>query len=443
MAERELEELNDTALYEAGTSPGVFSLSFCMLANFLLRGAAAAAGTLISLYLASLHQGGTHVHAQVVGLAAMLFYSAELLGSPAFGTLSDMRGRKPFMLLGPILGGIAVQFILMAPTIPLLLLSRFLQGLSTASSVPSTLSYLSAATSHSEKLRGRMMSLFEVASIGGIAGGFATGGILWDLLHRSAFIVVIGIYFASAVLLWFIRDKQAVGQRTRMISQWASVLRSASALRLIPAWVSVNAVVGLWFSHLDFQMGKLDDPTQLLVGGFTGRQIGLYTGGLVLLFVAGIALWSLAFGRLRSTQIMAIALVGLFALVGMMFLLNHSADEQRMRIFVLVGLVCVALMVVSGFTPAALAYLARLAEERPEVRGSIMGLYSVFLGVGQFLGGGIGGFFAEWRGVDGMIVLTAILGVVAAVSVAALIRMEGTEDREMPLKAARVPPDLL
>ncbi len=413
-----------------------WSLAFCLVGNFLLRGAAAAAGTLISLYLASLQVAGINVKAQVVGLAAMFFYSAELVGSPALGTLSDMKGRRPFMLLGPVFGGVAVWFILIAPTIPLVLLSRFLQGMSTASSVPSTLSYLSAETGHSEKLRGRVMAFFEVASIVGMAGGFAAGGILWDAWRHSAFVAVIGIYGLSALCLWFVHDKRAVGQPSRMVGQWMEVLRNTAALRLIPAWVCMNAIVGLWFSHLDFQMGKADDPTQLLVGGYSGRQIGLYTAAFALLFVLGISLWAMAFGRLRSTQIMSISMGGLFSLVAFMALLNHSPESDMARIIISIILVCASLLVVSGFTPAALTYLSGLAEECPGVRGSVMGLYSVFLGVGQFLGSGTGGFFAEWRGVDGMIVLTAIYGAIAAVCVALLVqrdRRAGGACQDLPL----------
>ncbi len=441
----------------------VASLAYCLLGNFLLRAAAASAGTLISLYLASLHQSGLPVRARVVGLAAMLFYSAELLGSPGFGLLSDLKGRKPFMLLGPAFGGLAVQLIFLAPTIPLVLLARVFQGLSTASSVPSTLSYFSAATGDSEKVRGRVMSLFEVATIVGMAGGFATGGILWDALRHSAFLAVIGIYAASALLLWLVRDPEAVrdGARERVEHVSAtlsdsltwlrersrksalarfSFLRSGSALRLIPAWIAVNAIVGLWFSHLDFQMAKADDPMQLLVGGFTGRQIGLYTAGFALLFVAGISLWALAFGRLRATQIMTCALIGLAGLVVFLFLLNHSQPWEHARIRALLGLVSAALLVVSGFTPAALVYLAGIAEEFPESRGSMMGLYSVFLGVGQFVGSGVGGFFADWHGVDGMILLTAILGGISAVCVAALVRHE---PRLAPARRpVRLPPGL-
>jgi MFS family permease len=409
------------------------SLFFCLLGNLFLRAAAAAAGTLISLYLASLQAMGYHITAQLVSVTGAVFYTAELLGAPTFGSLCDIKGRRPFMLLGPVLGGVAVQFILIAPTIPLVMLSRFMQGLSTATSVPSTLSYLSAEAGDDLRLRGRVMSAFEVASIVGMAGGFATGGILWDAFNHSAFAIVIMVYALSALLLWFVRDLPLPEPclRPGLITGWQELIRLASARRLIPAWVAVNAIVGLWFSHLDFQMGKADDPVQLLVGGYTGKEIGFYTAGAALLFVFGIALWAFTFGRLRATQIMSISLVGLFGLVGTLYLLNHSTGENGDQALLFLCLSGGCLLVVSGFTPAALSYLAGIAEECPTVRGGVMGLYSVFLGIGYILGSLVGGPFAQYGGVDGMIVLTAILGVLAGLCVLVLMRHE-SEDSNCP-----------
>jgi MFS family permease len=404
------------------------SLTACLMGNLLLRAAASAAGMLIALYLASLNQAGAAVGAGIVGLTAMLFYVSELVGSPAFGYLSDLRGRKAFMMLGPVFGGIAVQSIYLAPTIALVLVARVLQGLSTASSVPSALSYISAMSGCTEKTRGRILSFFEVATIVGMAAGLKLGGNLWESLGHNAFLVVLGIYVASLLCLWIVRDHQvsSCGLQSARHGRFDFV-RSGAALRLVPAWIAVNAIVGLWFTHLAFQMSKRQDPSQLLVGGFTGSEIGNYQGGFAILFVIGIALWSLSFGRLRSTQVMAISLSGLFAMVVTMGLLNHTVPGHHSRVIVLLIMTGLSLLVLSGFTPAALVRLAAIAEENPEGRGSLMGMYSVFLGVGQFIGGGLGGPFADWRGVDGMIILTLILGAVAAVFVFALLRQDQRE----------------
>ena len=51
-----------------------------------------------------------------------------------------------------------------------------------------------------------------------------------------------------------------------------------------------------------------------------------------------------------------------------------------------------------------------------------MGLYSVFLAVGQIIGALIGGFAAEAAGIDGMLVATGVLLVVALLPLARLRR---------------------
>ena len=44
-----------------------------------------------------------------------------------------------------------------------------------------------------------------------------------------------------------------------------------------------------------------------------------------------------------------------------------------------------------------------------------MGLYSVFLAIGQIAGSLIGGFAADWRGIDGMLAATFLLLAIALI----------------------------
>jgi MFS family permease len=79
----------------------------------------------------------------------------------------------------------------------------------------------------------------------------------------------------------------------------------------------------------------------------------------------------------------------------------------------------------SGATPAALGLLADVSEGFEEDRSAIMGLYSVFLGLGQVLGAVLGGIFASWRGIDGLLLATALLLVVGLVALANLRGSDG------------------
>ncbi|HEX9074557.1 MAG TPA: hypothetical protein VF932_02210, partial [Anaerolineae bacterium] len=61
--------------------------------------------------------------------------------------------------------------------------------------------------------------------------------------------------------------------------------------------------------------------------------------------------------------------------------------------------------------------------------GIIMGLYSIFLGLGQLIGATIGGPFIDWRGADGIVIVTALLGTFAGLL---LLRLHFTESRLVP-----------
>ena len=78
----------------------------------------------------------------------------------------------------------------------------------------------------------------------------------------------------------------------------------------------------------------------------------------------------------------------------------------------------------AGATPAALGLLADMSEAYPDDRGAVMGLYSVFLGVGQILGSLIGGVAAENAAIDGLLVATLFLMAVALLPLFHLRRYE-------------------
>jgi len=85
--------------------------------------------------------------------------------------------------------------------------------------------------------------------------------------------------------------------------------------------------------------------------------------------------------------------------------------------------------VMSGATPAALGLLADVSEGFEEDRSAIMGLYSVFLGIGQVLGAILGGLAASWKGIDGLIVATVGLLVIGII---ALVNLRGHEGSVVP-----------
>ena len=130
--------------------------------------------------------------------------------------------------------------------------------------------------------------------------------------------------------------------------------------------------------------------------------------------ILGILAWSIFFPTLKKTTTMLIGSAGLIVSCLLIFGINHQPSLNAPWVLPLSILLVISIMVQSGFTPAALAHLADITESHDADRGAIMGLYSVFLGLGQFLGASIGGLFVDWRGADGMALITGLLGVFAA-----------------------------
>ena len=95
------------------------------------------------------------------------------------------------------------------------------------------------------------------------------------------------------------------------------------------------------------------------------------------------------------------------------------------------------LFVLAGATPAAIGLLADISEGYPADRGLIMGLYSVFLALGQIAGSLVGGAAAEFACVDGLLIATLVLLAVALPPVLGLRRDEhrvrGAETTAEPL----------
>jgi MFS family permease len=409
-----------------------------LLATFVLRVSTAVTGGLL-LFLVAEHTRGNGSGPGVQALLSGGFYTTELTGAIVFGVLADRYGRKVVMLLGPIFGGIAVFMTGLTTHIPVLFVTRLLEGGSTAASVPSTLGFIAAETAQDERLRGRVVSLFEFVSLGGmLAVGPALSGILWDRLGRTAFFLNCLFYLAALGLYAYgvheVRKDRQVDlaatpvtheNMTSPVVRYIRIVTNRKVLLFAPTWLAINAILGLWAIQAPLLLtGNKHDPGQFLMQGISATSIGIGEAALAVVFGAGLLFWGLTYARFRRTTML---LMGVGAFVVMTFdvlAVNHLGGTSTTLLVAFGGVGMVALFVMSGATPAALGLLADVSEGFEEDRSAIMGLYSVFLGLGQVLGALLGGLAATWNGIDGLIVATAALLVVG---VGALVNLRNNE----------------
>src|SRR5258706_7539836 len=179
------------------------SLRSLLLGSFSLRFSRGLTGAMLQYYLAHIrdyHAEAATVSAETVGLFAATFYVAELVLSPIFGILSDRFGHHRVMLWGPIFGAIAVVMTAASSNLFILGGTRFLEGSSTAASVPSILGFIAIATAGNQALRGRAASRFEGATLAGIGLGLIVALPLFKLLGPAAFLLNAGFYGVSFVI---------------------------------------------------------------------------------------------------------------------------------------------------------------------------------------------------------------------------------------------------
>jgi MFS family permease len=418
------------------------SIVAMLVATFVLRVSTAVTGGMLVFFVADLTRG-TGTGSRDIAFLAGGFYATELVGAIAFGILADRFGRKVIMLLGPLFGAVAVFMTALTTRMPVLFVTRLLEGSSTAASIPSTLGYIAAETADDEALRGRVVSFFELVSLGGmLAVGPALAGVLWEQFGRPAFFLNCGSYVVALLLYAYgvsevprgiAAEAAAHASKRLSLHRYLSIATSRSVLLFAPTWLAINAILGLWVSQGPLLLtGNKHDPSQFLMQGVSPTTIGYGTSLLAVFFGLGVLFWGLVYARFRRTTLLLWGVVA-FAFMGVtVFAINHFGGTSTGLLIALVVALLVAVFVLSGATPAALGLLADVSEGFHQDRSAIMGLYSVFLGLGQVIGALIGGIAATWRGIDGLVVATAGL---LAIGLLALLNLRANEDTVSPIQA--------
>ena len=152
--------------------------------------------------------------------------------------------------------------------------------------------------------------------------------------------------------------------------------------------------------------------------------MSLVLGAYVLFFGMCLLFWAFFLNRAPRLLLMLSSITGVYIACIALAGINHLGTATTLLLVTWIVLLLVGVFAESSFAPAALAYLADISEDAAKDRGLLMGLYSVFLGLGQLLGNGLGGMFAQVWGFDGLIYLTALLAFIALISLLLLFRLE-------------------
>jgi MFS family permease len=388
-----------------------------LLAHGALRIASGANGILIGLYLASLRNAGGTQGAGLVGILSAVSFAAELVASIPMGLASDAISPRWLMTAGAAVGAVAALLFGLTHSTSIFFASRTLEGLSAAAVVPALLAYLTVETEGDPSLRVKVMSFFELT----LLAGLGLGGVVASQFYRhwgpGSFFAVGGIYLLCSILIF----TGAIGRRRVAIASpfadLKNVLKLPALRHLAPVWLCVNSVVGLWLGPtLPFLLTQNVHSDQTFAGVFAHdpSRVGWLLLAYSIIFGLGVTAWSFVLPHMSVRRAMTITLLAMLPVCAGFYLLNHSAAFSQPLRWWLTAATILGIMVESGFTPAALAWLANTLPPQSG-RGAAMGIYSVLLSLGAIAGSLLAAGLGQRYSVDGLLYGTVAVAVLALI----------------------------
>ncbi len=414
--------------------PTILPLARLLLANALLRAAAAGSAQLLAL-MAGRRFDSTADGSGYLVLVGGLYFGAEIAVAPAAGRLADRFGAGPVLRFGAwaaVLPALLSWLFTTArdpPTwaLALLLGARVFEGAALACTVPTSLTLLSRLSATTPARRSRVMGAFELTSLVGMFAGVGLAGLAWDAWGNVTFAWVAGGYCAAALLLsrgWAsFEGSRAPRSSAARIAR--GLVRGPGRRGFMLAWLSVNAVVGLWLQHAPHLLTlRALTREQELVGAWHASGVSLLFGVYGLVILIGTTLWAFVGSSWPRRPQMTVALSAMIAVVPVIGGMNHGAPLLPMT-----AILILLVVLESGFTPAALAHLADTTDELDADRNTALAAYSILLSAGQLLGIVLGGLFAAFWQLDGLLGATLLLAVVALAGTRTISPSPGNLDR--------------
>ena len=166
-------------------------LSFCLVVVTLGSGMII---PIFPFYVENLGAGGRELGLLIATAATM-----EFIFAPAWGRLSDRRGRKPVLIIGLLGSAITMLLFGLSTELWMLFASRGLAGILTAATMPAAMAYVGDITSDEE--RGGGMGVIGSAMGLGVIMGPGLGGLLAEKSLSTPFFIAAGLSMAALLLM--------------------------------------------------------------------------------------------------------------------------------------------------------------------------------------------------------------------------------------------------
>jgi MFS family permease len=395
------------------------ALGALLVGTTLLRIGTSGAGVAIGFDLVDMFGG--RPSGLVVGFIGASQAVPEMVFAPILARLADRLGRRLFLIGGPLFSVVGAVMLSLATQPSQIVLARLVEGLGAACFIPTALGTIAAATSHSRQVRANASGAFEAANLAGYAGGFVVGPFAYHWLHHGAFLVLAGLYLVAAIVCAALVPYVPPMPVSPMRRVFGAVFGRGPLRSFLPAWVACFALLGAYAAHLPALLRRAPILGQTLVHQFDERLVSAMLVSWIALLLVGIALWTPRIPRIGAVRVMRLATPGAWLIAGALLLMNHVGLAWSPLILPALAL---GVLVLAGFGPAAVTYLAECSETFVADRAALMAFYTVALAGGGALGSIIGGVAVRAGNLDGLVWFGFVLSLIAYFALTPVLRYE-------------------
>jgi predicted MFS family arabinose efflux permease len=385
----------------------------------LLRIGTSGAGVAVGFDLVDMFGG--RPSGLVVGFIGASQALPEMVFSPILARFADRLGRRAFLVGGPLFSVIGAVMLSLATQPATIVFARLVEGLGAACFIPTALGTIAAATSHSRRVRANASGAFEAANLGGYAGGFVVGPFAYHWLHHGAFLVLAGLYLVAAVICAALVPYVPPLPVSPIRKIFGAVFGRGPLRSFLPAWIACFALLGAYAAHLPALLRRAPVPGQTLVHHFDERLVSVMLVGWIVLLLIGIALWTPRIPKVGAVRMMRLATPGAWLISGTLLAMNHVGIDWTSAF---VPILALGILILAGFGPAAVTYLAECSETFVADRAALMAFYTVALAGGGAVGSIVGGFAVRAGYLDGLILFGLALSVFAFFALTPVVRYE-------------------
>jgi len=378
-------------------------------------------GTFLAVQFDLADMAGGRPNGIVVGLIGAAQPVSEMLFAPVLARWADRVGRSRFLVGGPLLGMLGCLLVALGTHAGQLGAARFIEGIGAAAFVPTALGTIAAATRRDHKYRVKASGAFEGATLAGYAGGFALAPLAYAALHRGVFVLLAGLYLAAALVCLWLVPKVPPLRVSPMRAVLRAVVGPGPMRSFLPAWLCTFALIGAFSANLAALLRHHPVAGQTLTHHFDERIIGAILFGWVVLFLIGIVLWVPQVTRRGPPTVMRWSVPGAWLVMLALVAINHLPLSAAP---LLLPLLLAGILVLAGFGPAAVTYLADCSETFAADRSALMSFYTVTLAGGSALGAVLGGVMSRWLYIDGLVLLGLVLSLTAFLALGSVVRYE-------------------